>query len=52
MTEEEFRADLLAAAASRAETHANGLREAFVDEVLERLEMLANFRMQRHVQSC
>jgi hypothetical protein len=37
MTEEEFRADLLAAAASRAETHSAGLREAFVDEVLERL---------------
>lgn len=37
MTEEEFRADLLAAAASRAETHATGLREAFVGEVLERL---------------
>jgi len=37
VTEEEFRADLLAAAASRAETHATGLREAFVGEVLERL---------------
>jgi hypothetical protein len=37
MTDEEFRADLLAAAASRAETHVTGLREAFVSEVLERL---------------
>src|SRR6185503_13689958 len=37
MTENEFRADLLAAAASRAESHATGLREAFVLEVLERL---------------
>jgi len=37
VTEDEFRADLLAAAASRAETHATGLREAFVFEVLERL---------------
>jgi hypothetical protein len=37
VTEEEFRADLLAAAASRGETHATGLREAFVGEVLERL---------------
>lgn len=37
MTDEEFRSDLLAAAASRAETHATGLREAFVAEVLERL---------------
>ena len=37
MTEDEFRADLLAAAASRAETHITGLREAFVSEVLERL---------------
>lgn len=37
MTEEEFRADLLAAAASRAETHSTGSREAFVEEVLERL---------------
>lgn len=37
MTEEEFRADLLAAAASRAETHSSGMREAFVAEVLERL---------------
>lgn len=37
MTDDEFRADLLAAGASRAETHATGLREAFVSEVLERL---------------
>jgi hypothetical protein len=37
VTEDEFRADLLAAAASRAETHATGLREAFVAEVLDRL---------------
>lgn len=37
MNEEEFRADLLAAAASRAEIAACGLREAFVDEVGERL---------------
>ncbi len=37
MTEKEFRADLLAAAASQAETHATGLREGFVSEVLERL---------------
>ncbi len=37
MTEEEFRSDLLAASASRAETHSTGLREAFVEEVLERL---------------
>lgn len=37
MTDEEFRADVLAAAASRAEIHATSLREAFVEEVLERL---------------
>lgn len=37
MTEEEFRLDLLAAAASRAETRSMGLREAFVGEVAERL---------------
>lgn len=37
MTPEEFRADLLAAAASRAAIHATGVREAFVSEVLERL---------------
>jgi hypothetical protein len=38
VTEDEFRADLLAAAASRAETHETGLREAFVSELLERLQ--------------
>ena len=37
MTEEEFRADLLAATAARAEVQASGTREAFVTEVLERL---------------
>lgn len=37
MTEDEFRADLLAATASRAETHFTGQREAFVGEVLDRL---------------
>jgi hypothetical protein len=37
MTEEEFRLDLLAGAASRAETRSTGLREAFVEELLERL---------------
>lgn len=37
MTDEEFRADLLAAAASRAEAHETSLREAFVTEALERL---------------
>ena len=37
MTEAEFRSDLLAAAASRAEAHCTGMREAFVDEVTERL---------------
>lgn len=37
MTDEEFRADLLAAAASRAEVQGCGFREAFVTEVLERL---------------
>lgn len=37
MTEEEFRADLLAAVASRAEVQACGLREAFALEMLERL---------------
>jgi hypothetical protein len=37
MTEEEFRADLLAATASRAEVQACGTREAFVAEALERL---------------
>ena len=38
MNDEEFRADLLAAAASRAEVQACGSREAFVTEVLERLQ--------------
>lgn len=37
MTEEEFRADLLACAASRAETESSGAREAFVAEFLDRL---------------
>jgi hypothetical protein len=37
MTDDEFRADILAAAASRAEAHSTGLREGFVEEVLERL---------------
>jgi hypothetical protein len=37
MTEEEFRADLLASAASRAETESIGAREAFVAEFLDRL---------------
>lgn len=37
MTPEEFRADLLAAAASRAETQAASLRESFVEEVMDRL---------------
>ena len=37
MTDDEFRADVLAAAASRAEIHSTGLREAFVEEVAERL---------------
>jgi len=37
MTEEEFRADLLAAVASRAEVEACGSREAFTLEMLERL---------------
>lgn len=37
MTPEEFRADLLAATASRAETRTTGMREAFVSETLERL---------------
>lgn len=38
MTEEEFRADLLATAASRAEVQACGSREAFVIETLEQLQ--------------
>lgn len=37
MTTEEYRAELLTTAASRAEVQACGLREAFVTEVLERL---------------
>jgi hypothetical protein len=37
MTEDEFRADLLACAASRAETEGTGAREAFVAEFLDRL---------------
>ncbi len=37
VTPDEFRADLLAASASRAETHATGQREAFVAEILDRL---------------
>lgn len=37
MTEDEYRSDVLASAASRAETRACGLREGFVEEVLERL---------------
>lgn len=37
MTEEEFRLDLLASAASRADTRAMGAREALVSEVAERL---------------
>ena len=37
MTIEEFRADLLTAAASRSETQSCGMREATVSEVLERL---------------
>lgn len=37
MTEQEYRSDLLASAASRAEVHACGIREAFVAEALERL---------------
>lgn len=37
MTDEEFRIDLLASAASRADTRSMGLREGFVEEVAERL---------------
>lgn len=37
MTEAEFRDDLLASAASRAEVHATGFREGLVQEMLERL---------------
>jgi hypothetical protein len=37
VTDEEFRADLLAAAAARAEAHETSLRDGFTSEVLERL---------------
>lgn len=37
MNDDEFRADLLASVASRAQTIGCGLREAFVDEMRERL---------------
>lgn len=37
MTDEEFRADLLAASAARAEAHETSLRDGFAAEVLERL---------------
>jgi len=37
MTEDEYRSDVLASAASRAETSACSLREGFVEEVLDRL---------------
>jgi hypothetical protein len=37
VTDEEFRYDLLASAASRADTSAMGAREAFVSEIAERL---------------
>ena len=37
MTDDEFRADLLAASAARAEAHETSLREGFTSEVLERL---------------
>ncbi len=37
MTDEEFRADLMAAAAARAEAHDTSLRDGFCFEVLERL---------------
>ena len=37
MTEDEFRADLICAAASRAEVMGCGLRDAFLAETLERL---------------
>ena len=37
MTDDEFRADLLAASAARAEAHEMGLRDGFTSEVLERL---------------
>lgn len=37
MTDEEFRLELLACAASRAESHSLGMREALVSEIAERL---------------
>lgn len=37
MTDDEFRADLLAASAARAEAHETSLRDGFTSEVLERL---------------
>ena len=37
MTNEDFRADLLASAGARAEAHETSLRDGFVSEVLERL---------------
>ena len=37
MTDEEFRADLLASAAARAEAHETSLRDGFTSEVLDRL---------------
>jgi hypothetical protein len=37
MTDEEFRADLLAASVARAEAHETSLRDGFTSEVLERL---------------
>lgn len=37
MTDDEFRIDMLAASASRAETRSMGLREGFVEEIGERL---------------
>ena len=37
MIEEEYRTDVLAASASRAEVQACSMREAFMTEVLERL---------------
>ena len=37
MTDEEFRADLMAASAARAEAHETSLRDGFASEVLERL---------------
>lgn len=43
VTTDEFRQDLLASAASRAETRAMGAREAFVDEIAERLRAAGEF---------